>query len=271
MTQSSEYLLGNSPDERERLLRQGELFDPAARSLLDRMELRPGARALEIGCGPLGILDQISERVGPQGSVVGLDRDAQMRDWARLSIAERALGNVEIVAGEAESTGLPRESFDLVHARLVLINVAACGEVVSEMAALARPGGLVAVQDLDWVSWICEPPHPAWDTLVRVTAQVRKAHGLDIHIGRHLAALLRAAGLQDVAVQAFSLVWKPGDLYQYLLINFAELHREKIVDAGLLSDQEMTDLGESLRAHLDQPETLVVHPLLFQAWGRKPG
>jgi SAM-dependent methyltransferase len=271
MNESTQYLLGNSPDERERLLRQGELFGEQARWLLDRIDIRPGWRALEVGCGPLGILDLLAERVGSGGAVVGLDRDRQMRDWAQLSLAERGLRNVQIVAGEAESTGLRRESFDFVHARLVLINVADCDAVVGEMAALARPGGVVAVQDLDWVSWVCEPPHPAWDKLVSATAAVRQAHGLDVNIGRHMPALLRRAGLVDVEVKAFAPVWKAGDLYQYLLIGFAELHRDKIVSAGLLGDQEMTDLGAALRAHLDHPDTLVIHPLLFQAWGRKPG
>lgn len=270
MSESTEYLLGNSAGERERLLRQGELFSEQAGWLLDHIGIAPGGRALEIGCGPLGILDLLSERVGTSGTVVGLDRDPQMRDWAQLSIAERGLHNVQIVAGEAADSGLPRESFDFVHARLVLINVADCDAVAREMAALAQPGGMVAVQDLDWVSWVCEPPHPAWDHLVSATAAVRQAHGLDVHIGRRMPALLRRAGLVDVGFKAFAPVWKPGDLYQYLLIGFAELHRDKIVSAGLLGDAEMTELATALRAHLDDPGTLVIHPLLCQAWGRRP-
>jgi SAM-dependent methyltransferase len=271
MGESTEYLLGNSADERERLLRQGELFREQACWLLDHIGVPVGSRALDVGCGPLGILDLLSERVGARGTVVGLDRDPQMRGWAQLSIAERGLGNVRIVAGEAADSGLPRESFDLVHARLVLINIADCDAVAREMAALACPGGVVAVQDLDWVSWVCEPPHPAWDRLVSATAAVRQAHGLDVNIGRRMPALLRRAGLEDVGFKAFAPVWKPGDLYQYLLIGFAELHRDKIVSAGLLGDAEMTELATALRAHLDDPGTLVIHPLLCQAWGRKPG
>lgn len=270
MTESTEYLLGNSDGERERLLRQGELFRGQARWLLDHIGIPAGGRVLDVGCGPLGIVDLLAERVGPGGAVVGLDRDPQMRDWAQLSIAERGLRNVRIVSGEAADTALPRESFDLVHARLVLINIADCDAVAREMAALTCPGGVVAVQDLDWVSWLCEPSHPAWDRLLSATAAARQAHGLDVNIGRRLPALLRRAGLVDVGFHAFAPVWKPGDLYQYLLIGFAELHRDRIVSAGLLGDEEMTELATALRAHLDHPGTLVIHPLLFQAWGRRP-
>src|SRR5262245_21398255 len=37
--------------------------------------------------------------------------------------------------------------------------------MVTEMVALVRPGGVVAVQDTDHGAWFCDPPHPAWTTL----------------------------------------------------------------------------------------------------------
>jgi ubiquinone/menaquinone biosynthesis C-methylase UbiE len=42
---------------------------------------------------------------------------------------------IELALGDASSTGLPRSSFDLVHARLVLGNILAREEVVKEMVA----------------------------------------------------------------------------------------------------------------------------------------
>ena len=37
--------------------------------------------------------------------------------------------------------------------------------VLREAAAIVRPGGTVAVQEVDWLSWQCEPAHPAWTEL----------------------------------------------------------------------------------------------------------
>ena len=42
MTETTEYLLGTSPGERERLLRQCEIFDAEARWLLDQIGVQPG-------------------------------------------------------------------------------------------------------------------------------------------------------------------------------------------------------------------------------------
>lgn len=42
---------------------------------------RPGWRCLDLGCGAMGILGPLSRRVGPDGSVVGLDQDGRRRPW----------------------------------------------------------------------------------------------------------------------------------------------------------------------------------------------
>src|SRR4051812_33460563 len=86
---ASDYLLGSSRAERDRLLAQCEMFAPEARWLLDRIGVAPGWLTIDVGCGPLGILDLLGERVGPGAPVTGLDRDLRMLAMARESLAER--------------------------------------------------------------------------------------------------------------------------------------------------------------------------------------
>jgi SAM-dependent methyltransferase len=203
------------------------------------------------------------------GKVVGLERDARILAWARAGVTERNLTNVELVQGEASATGLPRESFDLVHERLVLINVPDPERVLSEMIGLARPGGIVAVQEVDWYSWTCEPPHPAWERLLRANEIVQRENGQDLFIGRRLSGLLQAAGLADVGVRAYAHTWRAGDLLQTQLLAFTEIARERIRARGLLTEDELQEAMAQLRPHLDSPTTIVIHPMLFQSWGRK--
>jgi hypothetical protein len=67
------YSLGSSPAERDRLRRQsGELRGHSA-LLLDRVGIAEGWRAIDLACGPSGILDLLAGRVGPAARVVGLD------------------------------------------------------------------------------------------------------------------------------------------------------------------------------------------------------
>jgi SAM-dependent methyltransferase len=265
----AEYILGSSQTERARLLAQCQIYVPETQWLLDHLGIKAGGRALDMGCGPLGILDLLSAHVGPTGVVVGLERDPRMLEWAQSSVAERHLSNVQLIGGDAEATGLPRASFDLAHARLLLINVRHPDRILSEMVAVVRPGGLVIVQEVDWCSWTCEPFHPAWGRLLRVNQTVHEENGEDPFIGRRLPGLLRSNGLRDVGVKAHVHLWHRGDPLHTQLLAFTEIARRRILERGLLTDVELNGLVTDLEAHLQQPGTMVIHTMLFQAWGFK--
>jgi hypothetical protein len=53
--------------------------------------------------------------------------------------------------------------------------------------------------------------------------------------------------------------------------SLTEAIRGEIVKRGLFTEQEVAALIGALERHLDDPRTVVTRPLLFQAWGRKPG
>src|ERR1700756_254559 len=185
------YVLGSSDTERQRLVRQARGYAPEASWLLDQAGVKPGWRAVDIGCGPIGIMDLLCDRVGPAGETVGVDNEARMIAMARNVAAELNLTNLALVEAEATDTRLERASFDFAHARLLLVNVPAPERVVTELAALVRPGGVVALEELDWVSWVCQPPHPAWDRLRDALRDLRARRGLDVYMGRRPPAPVR--------------------------------------------------------------------------------
>ena len=130
---SQSYPLGGTQTERDRLLAQAVQYEPTANWLLDQIDIRPGWRAVDIGCGPIGILNLLSQRVGPRGVVIGLEREQRFVEMARAEIAKSGLGNVTMVQADGLNTGLEKDSFDLVHERLVLINVSAREAFLTEM------------------------------------------------------------------------------------------------------------------------------------------
>jgi protein-L-isoaspartate O-methyltransferase len=90
------YPLGGTQNERDRLLRQAKAYEPQANWLLDQIGVQRGWRAIDIGCGPIGILNLLSERVGPEGRVVGLEREGRFVEMGKAEIAKRGLHNVEM-------------------------------------------------------------------------------------------------------------------------------------------------------------------------------
>jgi trans-aconitate methyltransferase len=84
-------VLGVSSQEQQRLLEQAQDLAPEARWLLDRLGVRPGWRAVDLGCRPLGILDLLAQQVGPEGEVLGLDLEPQFVQLARQVVKQRVL------------------------------------------------------------------------------------------------------------------------------------------------------------------------------------
>jgi ubiquinone/menaquinone biosynthesis C-methylase UbiE len=265
------YMLGADDGERARLLAQCEICRPHAERLFEHIGIGVGHRVLDVGCGPLGVLDLLSARVGSTGEVVGLDNEPRMIEFAKHAVAERGLTNVTLFQDDALSTGLPANYFDLAHERLLLINVPTPRDIVAEMIRVVRPGGWIAVENVDMTGWSCEPAHPAWTALFDALIAAWQAAGLDPFIGRRMPALLRDAGLTDISLDVHARIWLHDDRYQEQLLTFIGIFRDRIINNGLLAADQLDDLTAQLHEHLTRPDTFVIYSLFFQAWGRKPG
>ena len=271
MTQPDQYVLGYRQAEQERLQQQAQQLAHESSWLFDQIPITSGARVVEIGCGPHGCLDLLSERVGPTGHVVGVERSAEAVALARTLVSQRNFRNVDVLEGDARSTGLPRASFDVVTSRLVLVNVPQPEQIVAEAVALVRTGGWVAFHEADYVSHVCDPPSHAWTRLVELLQTYSAMNGIDPMIGRRLPRLLREAGLTDIQVNPIIHVYPPGHGRRNLLLDFSENLSERLVAQNLIGEPELTALKAELSRHLADPDTLVVSHLYFQSWGRRPG
>ena len=265
--ESAGYVLGASTTERQRLLMQCELFEAEARWMLNQIGVQETWRTIDVGCGPLGILNLLAESAG---DVVGLERDVRMLSFGRELLAERGLHAVKLVEGDARSMGFLRSTFDLAHARLLLVNVPEPEEVLAQMVEIVRPGGWIALEEVDWISWVCDPIHPAWTRLLEINKTIWRSRGMDVNIGRRLPRLLHQAGLCDVQCKTHTPVFCNADEYQYLLLTFSTINRAEMIDRGIVTEAEWIQLTESLRAHLSDPGTFVTWSLFCQAWARKP-
>jgi arsenite methyltransferase len=78
--------------------------------LVERLRLEAGARVLDIGCGTGRLASWIAERVGPKGTVVGIDPLAE-----RIALARARNGDITFEVGQAEDlSAFADESFDAV-------------------------------------------------------------------------------------------------------------------------------------------------------------
>ena len=267
--ESPVYALGTDRAERDRLRRQSEELRAQSSALLDHTGIGEGWAAIDLGCGPSGIIELLAARVGPAGRVVGLDFNPDNVSLAQELVRERGLANVQVVQGDARHTGFPGSSFDLAHCRTLLINVPEPEGVVAEMARLVRPGGWVAASEPDIPMTVCYPTLDAWDRMAQLFRQSITKDGADEAIGRRLPELFHQAGLVDIGVEASTNVYPHGHSRRTVRADLFRTLRGKIVARGMADAAELDDIDRAVRAHLDDPQTLVAHTA-FSAWGRKP-
>jgi len=263
------YALGTSGAESARLQRQADELLPESRELIDGTGLGAGQSAIDLGCGPRGIVDLLAERVSPGGRVVGLDADPAMVKMASEYVANHRLAGVEVICGDARSCGLPSDTFDLVHARTLLINVPEPQQIIGEMVRLARPGGWVVGLEPDIQHVICHPPNSAFERLCEIFEVAHSRNGADHHIGRRLPKLYRGAGLIDVTVQVRAALYPVGHTRRTIRPDLVRSIRPHILRLGIADGRELDRLDAAARTHLADPEVLVMPSLNFLAWGRK--
>jgi ubiquinone/menaquinone biosynthesis C-methylase UbiE len=135
----TDYLLTSGIAEMQRLRLQARVWEPAAIEFLATLNIEPGWKALDLGCGAMGVLQPLSRFVGETGTVLGLDSDETQLTAARSFVDEAKLANVSIVEGDAFNTDLPTGNFDLIHVRFLFAPVGRDAELLTELLRLVRP------------------------------------------------------------------------------------------------------------------------------------
>lgn len=146
---------------------------------------------------------------------------------ARTEQTNRDLRNVQFVKADATQTGLDRSSYDFVHERLVLINIPLASQqaVLKEMLSLLKPGGTIAIQEFDFVSFACDPDHASWNALYSTWCDAfQAAGGGNLFIGRSLRRLLRWAGAENIRIHVHANIPQIGEYQRTHLLSLIEFY-----------------------------------------------
>jgi SAM-dependent methyltransferase len=236
-----EYVLDHHLEgEGGRLALMSRLLDPMHRRHLDELGVRPGDRALEVGCGNGTIAAWLAERVGPHGRAVAVDLD--------LSLIEVRAENLELRQGDIVAGPVEPGGFDLVTARAVLHHVTDAEAAIRNLAASVAPGGAILLIEPDFLPVsVAEPPEVRafWDGWLAWS----RDQGIDYHLGRTLAPRLAAVGLEQIAGTAETAVYNGGSPWAaYWRQTVVEL-RDGLVGSGRLDDR----LVDRFLAHCEDP------------------
>ena len=172
------------------------------RRFLRFARIGPGQRVLEVGSGTGIITRDVAALLGPRGQVIGVDPSRVMTGAARRLARAAGIGPRLVHAfGDGARLRFAANRFDRVFAVTVLLHVVNSAAILREMLRVARPGGIVAVQDQDFGSLTLD--HPDRALTARIMDGVVRRMYPDPFSGRTLFGRLVRLGLRRVRLAVY--------------------------------------------------------------------
>jgi SAM-dependent methyltransferase len=116
--------------------------------LIERLNLAPGMRVLDAGCGPGRLTIPLAKAVGPDGEVVALDGQRAMLEKLQKRLQAERIANVRPLRAVLGEGALQEEGIDRVVLAMVLGEVRDREAAVRELYAALKPGGVLSITEI---------------------------------------------------------------------------------------------------------------------------
>lgn len=240
---------------------------PDTRALLERAEVGPGMRCLDLGCGGGEVTFELARLVAPDGFAVGVDMDEVKLGLARQAATERGIENVEFRAANVNDWDEPA-AYDVVYSRALLQHLSQPVALLGRMWAAVRPGGVIIVEDVDHEGWGGHPPNEGLAFFARTFCATLDHAGGDHAVGRKLYGYFLDAGISEPQVALIHRL-HIADEGKALALSTLDLTAPAMLAAGLATEEEINSARASLAAHTADPRSMILGPRIFQLWARR--
>ena len=147
-----------------------ELDNPIAKdynasSIIRRLDLSPGMKVLDAGCGPGRVTIPLGKAIGIQGQVVAVDIQSRMLDRAREKARAAGLTNIRFQQLAIEAGRLDPAEFDRVLLVTVLGEIPDRDGAFREIYRALKPGGILSVTEI-----MIDPRYQSRKTILQLSA-----------------------------------------------------------------------------------------------------
>src|ERR1700745_3676398 len=138
---TSDYALGYTNAEHERLILQAARLAPITERLFREAGIGPGQRVLDLGSGVGDVAMLVARLVGSSGEVVAIERDPKSIARASARVAEAGFHNVSFNESNVNEI-LDVKSFDAAVGRFILMYLPDPVATLRSISQVVRPGGV---------------------------------------------------------------------------------------------------------------------------------
>ena len=268
---ATDYALGYTDAEQERLIRQATLIAPHTERLFREAGIGVGHRVLDLGSGMGDVSMLVAGLVGPSGEVVGIERDTASIERAQARVAAAGLRNVSFLNADLNNIVTDRP-FDAVVGRYILMFLPDPVSVLRSVSRLVRPGGVLAFQEPSWIPMLALGDRlPLWSCVLRSIHETILRSGANPEMGFALYSIFQEIGLPAPKMHLEIPLGSDIDFLRVIsdlvcsLRPLTEQHNVSLLELG-----ELDTLPDRICAEIAAANTVVSIVPLLGAWSRKP-
>jgi SAM-dependent methyltransferase len=261
-----DYVLGTHDDEIARLDLQNRVWRCRVREGWSRAGFGRCMRIMDVGAGPGFATLDLADLVGPEGSVVAVERSARFLERLRSEAARRNLRNVEIHEADLDDlVELPASNLDGIWCRWILAFVRQPRPLVNKIVSALKPGGTAVLHEyLDYASWRLMPPVPSFEEFVSAVMASWREQGGEPDIARSLPGWFEDAGAQVVSLRPIVEVVTPADEFWQWPAAFVYSGLDRLVEIGRLDAARADTMRAQFAAASVRPGVRMVTPMVLE-------
>jgi SAM-dependent methyltransferase len=267
VVRTGQYALATGADAVGRLEVLHKVYSPEGREALLRAGLTEGMQVADFGCGSGMTTRMLASLVGPSGTVTGIDLHAAQLEQARNLCAVEGVSNTSFIAADACATGLPRNTYDLVYCRFLLLHLVDPAACLQEMWRILKPGGILLVEDGDLASAGSVPPS-ALDAFAVLFSRLGSIRGVDYSVANRLCHLVADAGFSKISMTVHHPADRAG-LCGLLLKWSVEEAGPAFIASELITPDQLNTLLQEMTAAANDPDVLALAARMSLVSGRK--
>jgi len=252
------------------LEKQARLYESFTRQALLEAGIRPGMRVLDVGTGTGAVALLAAQIVGPEGTVVGVDRLPEVLEIAKQRA--EAFPNMFFLEGDPAEMDFD-QPFDAVVGRFILVYYPDPVGALRKLGSKLRPGGLVMFQEPDCTGVRSLHELPVFRRNDRWIVETLEAAGGDTSIGLRLYEYFIAARLPAPQMRLDAQIGGGPDFEGYgVAAGFTAALLDSMGERGqmLATEMDLDTLEQRIRTEVVASGGVVVFPSLIAAWTRKP-